>query len=204
MIDHTGKSAMRGSSPIGAHHKIAMVQGTALQAHPVTQPMRGHRGEVQLLIYKDRPGAVRATSAKGKPQLAATVVLDSTVEGITRVEVQPPDLNDVVIGDTDEAVSKAAAKVQAAAARAEAAERKVREAERAREEWHAFKDDIMFAFDGDLDKAMSRSDLIEAFGPDRKKWVESNLKRAVDELVSAGLLAKMGSVRWTTYSLIGE
>lgn len=109
VIDHTGKGASRGASPIGAHHKIAMVQGTALQVSPIDQPMPGVKGEVELIIYKDRPGVVRASSSRTKPAVAALVTLDSREEGITRIEVNPPD-PDVLTVTTDSDVIDAAVK----------------------------------------------------------------------------------------------
>lgn len=95
VIDHTGKG--EGGSPIGAHHKIAMVQGTALEVNVKNRPMPGAVGKVQLLVRKDRPGIVRkaSVSVKGKSgeevQIAAVVVLDSLKEGITTVTINPPD-----------------------------------------------------------------------------------------------------------------
>lgn len=96
IIDHTGKGAEKGTQPIGAHHKMAMVQGTMIQVWPTKQPMPDARGEVELIVLKDRPGQVRKISqtqgSTGKVQLAATVIVDSTVKDITRMSIQaPPD-----------------------------------------------------------------------------------------------------------------
>lgn len=107
VIDHTGKGGGEGSSPIGAHHKTAMVQGTSIRADPIVRPMRGAVGTVRLVVFKDRPGAVREISSKGPgEQVVGTVTLDSSVEGVTRFKVDPPVEGDFVIGDSDEADSK--------------------------------------------------------------------------------------------------
>lgn len=101
VIDHTGKSSGQGSSPIGAHHKIAMIQGTALRADAITRPMPGEVGKVNLVVYKDRPGAVRAVSTKHtEEQVACQVILDSTIEGETHVRFTVPDGTEIVIGNT--------------------------------------------------------------------------------------------------------
>src|SRR5699024_2939538 len=57
VIDHTGKSGGAGASPIGAHHKVAMVQGSAIRADAIDRPMPGGLGLVNLVVFKDRPGA---------------------------------------------------------------------------------------------------------------------------------------------------
>lgn len=81
IIDHTTKTAEKGTLPIGSQHKQAMVQGSMIQVWPVTQPRPGDKGEMQLIVVKDRPGQVRAISKKGagngKVQLAALIYLDS-------------------------------------------------------------------------------------------------------------------------------
>ena len=98
VIDHTGKSGGKGASPIGAHHKIAMIQGTALRADAVTRPMEGREGLVNLVVYKDRPGGVRRISSNHQEQIAAKVTMDSTQPDMTRFKIEPPDDQDVVIG----------------------------------------------------------------------------------------------------------
>lgn len=92
VIDHTGKTPERGSTPIGAHHKIAMVQGSSLQVHPIVQPMPGELGRVELLVHKDRPGEVRRNSTRASIAVAAIVTLDSREPGITRVTVAAPEI----------------------------------------------------------------------------------------------------------------
>jgi hypothetical protein len=92
IIDHTAKGSERGSLPIGSQHKVAMVQGTMIQVWPVRQPMPDAEGEVELIVLKDRPGQVRKISAKtgAKAQLAARVIIDSTVPDVTTLRVEAP------------------------------------------------------------------------------------------------------------------
>jgi hypothetical protein len=92
IIDHTSKGSERGSTPIGSQHKQAMVQGTMIQVWPVRQPMPDAEGEVELIVLKDRPGQVRRVSVKSglKAQLAAKVIIDSTVPDITNISIQAP------------------------------------------------------------------------------------------------------------------
>lgn len=91
-IDHAPKNSQRGTMPIGSQHKVSMVQGALLQAHPLTQPSPGRVGEVELIVLKDRPGAVRAVGEQGgeKAQKVATVVIDSTAPGRTHLSIRPP------------------------------------------------------------------------------------------------------------------
>lgn len=108
VIDHTGKVAGPGASPIGAHHKIAMVQGAAIRVDPVIRPMPGGIGKIKLIVYKDRPGAVRAVSSnKGaKEQLCGVVTIDSTTPYLTKISIDPPAPpgkdDDLPLGDTPE------------------------------------------------------------------------------------------------------
>lgn len=102
VIDHTGKNSGPGASPIGAHHKIAMVQGAAYRANPLERPMPGQLGQVSLTVYKDRPGAVRARSTKGgDEQIAGIVHLDSREQGKTNMWVEAPEEGDVAIDLTE-------------------------------------------------------------------------------------------------------
>lgn len=100
VIDHTGKVSGPGTSPIGAHHKVAMVQGSALRADAVDRPVPGGVGTVRLVVYKDRPGAVREVSSTGTEQLAALFRMDSREEGVTKVEIESPPEGTMVIGDS--------------------------------------------------------------------------------------------------------
>jgi hypothetical protein len=90
VIDHTSKGAEKGASPIGSQHKISMVQGAAIQVVPVVQPMPGRLGHVELCIGKDRPGRVRKVSSDHKVQVAADVMIDSRVDGVTTMTIDPP------------------------------------------------------------------------------------------------------------------
>lgn len=90
VIDHTGKGAEKGASPIGSQHKISMVQGAAIQVVPVIQPMPGKLGHVELCIGKDRPGKVREHSSDHKVQVAADVWIDSRTPGRTLLTIDPP------------------------------------------------------------------------------------------------------------------
>lgn len=90
VIDHTGKSGGTGSAPIGAHHKIAMVQGASLRADALVRPVPGAIGHIRLAVHKDRPGAVRAVSSTDDEQIAAEVKMDSTEPDMVRMDIEPP------------------------------------------------------------------------------------------------------------------
>lgn len=106
VIDHTHKGAEKGASPIGSQHKISMVQGAAIQVVPVIQPKPGALGHVELVIGKDRPGAVREIANDDKHQIVADVFLDSREPGITKVTIVPPKKGDVTIAPSDESDRK--------------------------------------------------------------------------------------------------
>lgn len=97
IVDHTAKNPQRGSMPIGSQHKVSMVQGALLQTFPVRQPIPGAVGEVDLLVLKDRPGKVREISEKSgeKAQLAARVMMDSTIPGVTKMTLENPQAKKV-------------------------------------------------------------------------------------------------------------
>lgn len=197
VIDHTGRGAVRGSAPIGAHHKIAMVQGTAIQAHPIEQPMPGVRGEVELIVYKDRPGAVRKESLRKGPAVAAVVILDSTNEKRTKVSIETPDPNAVVVGD-GEADQKAIQKAQEKLLRDEIA-RQAREAKEEIDDWLRFS--IEASLDGGavLTRAQILSELmgLRVF-PDG--FPESRFKAVWDALLKEeGGLCKTSNNRWAAY-----
>ena len=117
VIDHTGKGEI-GSTPIGAHHKIAMVQGCALRVDTIEQPVSGGVGTMMLIVAKDRPGAVRKASTKAKEPVAGTAVLDSTreEEKVSTLVIEPPDPETVTIPELSRAALRHAAKESAAAA----------------------------------------------------------------------------------------
>lgn len=92
LLDHTGKGAERGSEPVGSQHKKSMVTGAMLQTWVLTQPVVGALGRVEVVVIKDRAGAVRAVSEVDANQVAvcARMVVDSTGE-TTDVRLYPPD-----------------------------------------------------------------------------------------------------------------
>ena len=102
VVDHTAKNPERGALPIGSQHKVAMVQGSLLQTYPVKQPMPGEIGEVDLIVLKDRPGQVRAASAKSgrKAQLAAKFWMDSTEEGVVKARLTAPPVRTSTSADS--------------------------------------------------------------------------------------------------------
>jgi hypothetical protein len=101
VIDHTGKGAVRGSTPIGSQHKLSMVQGACIQVFPVTKPRRGGIGELELIVIKDRPGWVRKVSeGREGHELAAFATVNSEKDGITEIRISPPG-GDEVTADLD-------------------------------------------------------------------------------------------------------
>ena len=206
VIDHTGKSGERGASPIGAHHKIAMVQGTAIQVVPITQPMPGALGEIELLVYKDRPGAVRAVSGPvrrdSRTQVAALVTIDSTQEGITRITVAAPSKDDTTIGDDDEEVARAV----------ERAEREKVKEEQA-QEVRNIREKLLNLYKGEVGKSFHKVEMVSAFwgdvgtrkvpGPGRVQWeaAKISLDDAVSGLVTEGWLEKSGISQGTLYTM---
>jgi len=100
LIDHTAKNAQLGATPLGSQHKVAMIQGTAIQVHPITRPVKGRKGEVVLAVGKDRLGSVRQHSEGDDPAIAAEVILDSTKSGSMVITINPPNPNKVIIGET--------------------------------------------------------------------------------------------------------
>lgn len=101
VLDHTGKGGGAGSSPIGAHHKVAMVQGSSLRVDVIDRPKPGAVGTMRLVVHKDRPGAVRAVSTAAAEAVAGIVTIDSTHLGITAMKIEAPDPHMVLIGASD-------------------------------------------------------------------------------------------------------
>ena len=195
VIDHTGKGAVRGSSPIGAHHKIAMVQGAALQAHPIDQPMPGVKGSVELIVYKDRPGQVRAYSTKKSPVVAAVVTLDSTRPDETHATVDAPDPNEIVIGDVDNEEES----LRRAAERAEKERKKIEKAK----EWSDFKTAVYSAFaahDGEFVPRSQVQTAIADLAPEGASVDDRSTRRAIDELVHEGRMKRQGHGRYLKYA----
>lgn len=193
VIDHTGKGAGRGASPIGAHHKIAMVQGTAIQVHPIDQPMPGELGRVELIIYKDRPGEVRKISTRGQIQTAAIVELDSRIPDETRSRVCVPDPDEIVVGDDDAQMARAVDKAARKRREAEQA-RAIQEAEQAR-----MRQAVLDVFAGDLDLSLSRRQIELALPQDEP--ATGRVKALLKELVEADLLCSHGMTKNRRYCL---
>lgn len=198
LVDHTAKNPQRGSMPIGSQHKVSMVQGSLLQAYPISQPMPGEVGEIELIVLKDRPGKVRAASQKSgeKAQLAARVRMDSRTEGETRITIESPQLNS---GPTA---------ADAAAAQQEKIDldlRMARAAERA-EQIQKENSSVLDCFGGELGKSLSIADIRqELFGTADPKLVDKSdrarVARAVGRLVAEGWLEQVGQTRAATYIL---
>jgi len=166
LIDHAPKGSIKGSLPIGSQHKQAMVQGTLLQVWPLSQPMPGSIGRVELITLKDRPGLVRKVSEKSgdsdKVQLSAVVTLDSTHEdGHTDLLIDPPSPG---------AVSKTQLQVDLEHNREAARKDAARIAEQ----------HVLDVFGGDLDLALTRDEVIEALPDLPPGTVRSALNRLAD------------------------
>lgn len=168
IIDHTSKGAEKGSTPIGSQHKVAMVQGTLLQVWPVVQPVKGAKGEIELVVLKDRPGEVRRISERSgtKAQVAARVVMDSTQEGHTSISIEPPPETPQDPAVLELERSKAAS-----------------DSERARQEEEAVK----WAFGGEHGKELSLADLMEVTGWDRK-----TTQKVLDRMMNQNWLTDNG------------
>lgn len=175
VIDHTGKTGGAGASPIGAHHKIAMVQGTALRADAVLRPMRGALGTVNLVVFKDRPGAVRQVSTKtAGEQVAGMVTLDSRVEGVTKFFIDPPVAGNIVIGETDEMEAKMA----------ELADQQ------------DLQEKMIELFAGELGFTLTTNQVMQELGANRKM-----VYKGWENLLSEGVVVKEGSTNRTKYRL---
>lgn len=97
LIDHTPKTASPGATPMGSQHKIAMVQGAALQVYTSVKPRPGGTGKANIYIGKDRPGGVMEHSTVTEPYCVAALEFDSTVPDVMQIRLDPPDLNSVVV-----------------------------------------------------------------------------------------------------------
>lgn len=173
VIDHTGKGGGAGSSPIGAHHKVAMVQGTAIRADAIKRPMPGEVGTINLVVFKDRPGAVRAISSKGQnEQIAAEVEMDSREKGVTRMRIKVPDANNVVIGD--------------------AMERKLESLARLEEN----SQKVLALFKGDLDKRINTPAAVKESGLEVHEVYD-----VWRHLTEQGILIREGVTRHTKFRL---
>ena len=183
VIDHAGKGAKKGDLPIGSQHKVSMVQGTLLQAWPITQPMPGKLGEIELVVLKDRPGRVRQHSLDSggeKAQVASLCRLDSRKgETSTLTFAVPPDpLTGLQNGVVD-------------VSRAQAAEK----AERAR----MWEERVKHVYGGELDLGLAMKEIIDALSQFGEPGA---VKAAILRLVDQGWLEKRGNTRAQKYHLV--
>lgn len=176
VIDHTGKGGGPGSSPIGAHHKIAMVQGASLRADAIDRPMPGKVGTINLVVHKDRPGAVRMISSNHSEQIAGEVEMDSTVEGVTRISIAPPQGDTIVIGATDDQEQKLA---------------QLAESEEMLER-------IIEMFEGDMGRRLTTKDVVLALDVSPNTVYDS-----WKMLEARQIVLREGSTRWTRFKLRG-
>ena len=175
VIDHTGKSGGAGASPIGAHHKVAMGQGTALRVDVIERPMPGAKGSLKLVVFKDRLGSVRQISTSHEEQVAGVVHMDSTTEGMTRMKVEVPDQDDAML---DKATSALA--------------RKFAEMERNESLYRA----MVRVFGGDLDRRVKTAEVVQVTGAK-----DDDVREAWHVLQVRGVVRRMGENRHTAYML---
>jgi hypothetical protein len=95
MVDHVTKdSESRGRFAIGGQAKLATITGAAYTVETAQPLGRGLRGVIVLRVAKDRPGYVRGHSgrqrASDRTQEAARIIVDSTLEDMVTVTVEPP------------------------------------------------------------------------------------------------------------------
>lgn len=95
-IDHVTKDAdSRGRFAIGGQQKMAGLSGAAFIIEPETPFGRGLAGEASVRVGKDRPGYLRGLGGpwrkSDRTQLVAKFRLDSTDDGLTRWQLDPPD-----------------------------------------------------------------------------------------------------------------
>ena len=176
VIDHTSKNSGEGAGPIGSQHKIAMVQGTALRAEAIQQPMPGKLGRVNLVVAKDRPGKVREFSSQNqREQIAAEVVIDSRTEGVTDIQfIEPsPSVYSVEFSEKHVKAYKEVA------------------------EMNTLTDEILtIAFEGDIEKVLTRKEIQEILDISEKQ-----AQKALKHLKESGHLITVGTGRETSYAL---
>jgi hypothetical protein len=174
VIDHTGKGDTAGASPIGAHHKVAMVQGTALRVDVIDRPMPDAKGLVRLIVFKDRPGAVRKISSNHTEQIAGDVTIDSRQPGITRISITASDPAEVVVANTDSMEAKLATLDESA----------------------EIQTAILALFEGDLDRTLTTPQVTAALDISSEQayaaWEQLRLKGAV---------VTHGKTRWQYHQL---
>lgn len=177
MIDHTSKNAQPGSAPTGSQHKVAMVQGTALQIVADTKPRRGHTGRMRIFIGKDRPGAVREHQVGDDSDLIAEVVLVSDADGNVRMTMEEPDPSNIYIEASD-----------------------VARAERKAKENHLPNDKALILKGLQAGhEPMRRGEIELAMKPSRIP--ENRFRKALGELIDEGTVTSQGQSVQTRYSL---
>lgn len=174
VVDHTGKTGGAGSAPIGAHHKIAMVQGTALRIDVITRPMPGTIGRVRAIVYKDRLGSVRAASSQASEQVGGDIVIDSRREGVTEITIDGPTPGDIVIGDSD------------------SGERELENLSKSED----LQKSILGLFGGDVDKELKTPDVVDALD-----CTHDQVRSAWAMLRVNGLVTRLGERKHTRYRL---
>lgn len=194
-IDHAPKNPQRGTLPIGSQHKVSMVQGTLIQAYPVSQPRPGARGEVELIVIKDRPGNVRAIGENSgdKAQLVARVIIDSTEPGVTNINFLEPD-NAPKPNSWEESSEEAKQRVEADL-------RHIEEAKQA-ERRHKEEQEILNLYDGEVGLEMSLAQIATLlYGSSYGESHRRQIRKVLDRLRLAGVISASGSTRDRVYTL---
>lgn len=174
VVDHTGKTGGAGSAPIGAHHKIAMVQGTALRIDVINRPMPSTIGRVRAIVFKDRLGSVRAASSQTSEQVGGDIIIDSRREGVTDITIEGPTPGDVIIGDGD------------------SGEQQLADLDKST----TLQKTILSMFGGDVDAEISTAEVVQE--------TDCTAKQARDAwsmLRVNGLVTRLGSNKHTRYRL---
>lgn len=175
VVDHTGKNGGSGSSPVGAHHKVAMVQGTAIRADRLVRPKPGVLGEVSLVVYKDRLGTVLSKSTEDENDArCGTVYIDSRRPGRVDMSIDPPNIGEVVIGgstDQDESLRKLSKADQRG-------------------------DEVLDLFDGQPDVCLTTREVAKSLGES-----ESMIRKVWETLTISGKVIKEGRTKSTVYRL---
>ena len=174
IIDHTGKAGGAGASPIGAHHKVAMIQGCLLRVDVIERPVIGRVGRLSLVVFKDRPSMVRAVSTSDGEPVAGIVTLDSTQPGRVRMSLDPGEEGVVTIGATP------------------GQEAKIESIARSQE----IQTQILEMFGGDVDKELTTAEVIAETGAPRE-----DVYNAWGSMKLRGEVVQKGTTRWTRYSL---
>jgi hypothetical protein len=97
VIDHVAKNhGTGGRGPLGAQHKLAGAD-VALEVHVKTKPDLKHSGLLEILVRKDRMGALRAAANRAKLLSIVEVTPD---EGTVLIEFgEPPEGHSTSVTD---------------------------------------------------------------------------------------------------------